>query len=292
LAGFGWLTRGTSLIYQHPKPLFGGAAVMLVACLLPSLITLPLQFHAIRGGTPLSPSMLLGIMAVSMLFGLLIVPLYAGYLQMIAAADRGLPVLSRDIFKPYRQGQALRLIGYGLAMVVSYVAMFGIVIAAVGRGVGSWYMQVMAAQASHQPPPTALPDGFGITMALFMLLSLFVMGFYAISLGQVALHRRSVFGSIGDGVIGAVKNLLPLLVVAVSAVLAWIAVAIVLVILLFLLALLAKLIGPWLLLVVIIPIYIALFLAIFAVMFGTMYYLWRDVCGDDTVPDMTAAIAA
>jgi len=27
-------------------------------------------------------------------------------------------------------------------------------------------------------------------------------------------------------------------------------------------------------------------------MFGTMYYLWRDVCGDDLVPDIAHAITA
>jgi hypothetical protein len=40
------------------------------------------------------------------------------------------------------------------------------------------------------------------------------------------------------------------------------------------------------------PLYIALFMGMFMVMFGTMYYLWRDVCGDDIVPDMAEAIAA
>lgn len=80
-------------------------------------------------------------------------------------------------------------------------------------------MQVLTAQASHLPPPTALPDGFGITIALFMLLGLLMTGFYAISLGQVALRQRGVFGAIGDGVFGVLKNLLPLLVFAVSLVL-------------------------------------------------------------------------
>ena len=292
LAGFGWLTQGFSASYRHPKPLLGGAAFLMLACLLPSLITLPLQFHAINAGTQPSVATFGWIMAISMLLGLLTVPLYAGYLQMIDAAERGLPARALDIFKPYRQGEALRLIGYGLAMIVVYVAMFGIIIAATGGGIASWYMQVLTAQASHQPPPTVLPDGFGITMALFMLLGLFMTAFYAISLGQVALRRRSVFGAIGDGMIGALKNLLPLLVFAVSSVLAWIVVAVALVIVLLLVTLLAKLISPWLVLVVIVPLYIALFLMMFAVMFGMMYHLWRDVCGDDTLSGMAPALTA
>jgi hypothetical protein len=292
LAGFGWLTQGFSVGLRHPKPLLGGAAFLMVACLLPSLITMPMQFHAMSAGTPLSPATFGWIMAFSTLLSLLTIPLYAGYLQVVDAAERGLPARARDIFNPYRQGGALRLIGYGLAMLVVYIGMFGIVIAVTGRGIASWYMQALTAQASHQPPPTALPDGFGITMALLMAVGLFMMGFYAISLGQVALRNRSVFGAVGDGMIGALKNLLPLLVFAVSSVLLWIVVAIVFVVAVLILSLLAKLISPWLIFVVIIPLYVALFLMMFTMMFGTMYHLWRDVCGDDIASGMTPALAA
>jgi len=291
LTGFGWLTRGISVGYRHPKPLLGGAAFLFLACLLPSLITLPMQFQSLHAGTQLSPATFVWIMAGSMLLGLLIVPLYAGYLQVVDAAERGLPARARDIFMPYRQGEALRLIGYGLAILVVYVAMFGIIIAASGGGIASWYMQVLTAQASHQPPP-ALPHGFGIAMALFMVLGLFMMGFYAISLGQVALRHRSVFGAIGDGMIGALKNLLPLLVFAVSAVLVWIVVAIAFALVAILLALLGKLVSTWLVFVLIIPLYIAIVLMMFAAMFGVMYHLWRDVCGEDIVTGMAPAIAA
>ena len=291
LAGFGWLARGISVGFRHPKPLFGGAAFLVLACLLPSLITMPMQFHTINAGTQLSPATFGLIMAVSVLVGLLIVPLYAGYLQVVDAAERGLPARARDIFMPYRQGEAWRLIGFGLAVMVVYIALFGIIVAATGGGIASWYMQVFTAQANHQPPPTALPDGFGITMALFLVLGVLMMGFYAISLGQVALRHRSVFGAIGDGMVGVLKNLLPLLVFAVSAILAWIAVGIVIALVALLLTLLGKLAGIWLL-VLIIPLYIAMLLIMFAVMFGMMYHLWRDVCGDDTVTGMAPALAA
>jgi hypothetical protein len=291
LAGFGWLNRGISVSYRHPKPLFGGAAFLLLAALLPSLITLPMQLHAINAGTPLSPATFGWATVGSMLLGLLLVPLYAGYLQVIDAAEHGRPARARDIFKPYRQGEALRVIGYGLALIVVYIAILAIVIAATGGGIVSWYMQVLTTQASHQPPP-ALPHGFGITIALFVVLGIFMMGFYAISLGQVALRQRSVFGAIGDGLIGALKNLLPLLVFAVSLVLAWIVAAIAIVIVAALLALIGKLVATWLVFVLIVPLYIAFLLMMFTVMFGVMYHLWRDVCGDDIVTGMALPIAA
>lgn len=292
LAGFGWLKRGISETFRHPKPLFGGAAFLVLACFLPSLITLPMQFHLMHPGAQPSPATFGLIMAGSMLFGLLIVPLYAGYLQMVDAAERGLPTRALDIFNPYRHGEAWRLIGYGLAVLVVYIALFGIIIATTGSGIASWYMQALTAQANHLPPPSALPDGFGMVMAMIIVLGLFMTGFYAISLGQVALRQRSVFGAIGDGMIGALKNLLPMLVLAVSVILVWIGVAIAIAIVAFLLTLLGKLVGAWLVLVLLVPLYVAMVLMMFAVMFGVMYHLWRDVCSDDSATGMAPPLAA
>jgi sensor histidine kinase YesM len=251
-----------------------------------------MQFSAAKAGVPLSPGTFGWIMAIPMLFSLLLMPLYAGYLQLVDAAERELPASASDIFKPYRQGEALRLIGYAVAVILLYVAISGLIIVATGGGLASWYMQAMIAQPNQQLPPPTLPPGFGISMILFMLFFLFLSGFYAISLGQVALNRRNAFGAIGDGVIGALKNMLPLLVFAVSALLGWIGVAIVLILLVGLLALIGKLVGTWLVVVLLIPVYIALVLVMFSAMFGVMYYLWRDVCSDDIVPDVAEAIAA
>jgi hypothetical protein len=291
-AGFGWLKKGFSVGFRHPKPLLGGAAFLVVACLLPALITLPMQLYATTAHTPPNPTSFLGIMAVSMLISLLLVPLYAGYLQLVDAAERGLPVRALDIFKPYRQGEALRLIGYGLAVAVVYVAIIGLIfVATTGGGTADWYTQALTAQANHQPPP-ALPNGFGFAIALFLGLWLLIMGFYAISLGQIALGRRNVFGAIGDGLVGALKNVLPLLVFGVSAILVAIGLAIAFAIVAVLLGLIGKLVSAWLVIVLLVPLYIALLLGMFMVMFGTMYYLWRDVCGDNFVPDMAEAIAA
>ncbi len=290
-AGFGWLTNGMRVGFDHPKPLFGGAALLVVACLLPSLITLPIQFFAMRDGTPPSAASSLAILAISVIVGLLIIPLYAGYLQLVDAAEREQAARAADIFGPYRRGEAWRLIGLGLASFAIYVAGIVAIVLAAGRGIVGWYAQALAAQASHQAPP-ALPGGFWATMALLMLFALWMMGYYAISLGQVALNRRSVLGAIGDGITGALKNVLPLLVFALCSVLAWIVVLIVFLIAGLLLALLAKLIGAWLMVAVSVLLYIALFLLMFTVMFGVMYHLWRDVCGDDAATAMPSPLAA
>lgn len=291
LAGFNWLARGFNVAFHHPKPLYGGAALALVACLLPTVLTMPLQFRASVPGTPPSPAAFGWIMAISMLLGLLVVPLYAGYLQIIDAADRGLPARALDVFRPYREGDALRLIGFGLAVIALYVLVFAIIVVVTGGDLVTWYMQVVEAQASHLPSP-ALPAGFGIAMALLALLWLFMMGFYAISLGQVSLNRRSVFGAIGDGASGALKNLLPLLMFALGTLFVFIGLMIVVMIVAFVLAFLAALVGAWLMVVVFVPLYFVMMLMLFAAMFGSIYYLWHDVCGHDVVPDATPMIDA
>lgn len=287
-AGFQWLIRGIYVGIRRPGTIYGGAAFLLLAGLSPMLVTLPMRLHAMRTGTPPSVASLLWNMVVSALIGLLIVPLYAGYLQVIDATERGLPVRARDVFKPYLQGEALRLIGYGLVFVVISVATTALIVTATGGGIAGWYLQLLGAQASHQPPP-ALPEGFAIAMALFAVLGLFMIGLHAIGLGQIALGRRRVFGAIGDGMIGALKNGLPLLVFAVCLVLAWIVLAIMLGVLAFPLVLAGKLIGAWLVLAVAIPIYIAIILVMYAAMFGVLYHLWRDVCGDEVATDLPSA---
>jgi hypothetical protein len=290
-AGFGWLNRGIGVGFRHPKPLFGGAVLLILIALIPVLIMLPMQFNALHSGTPLPPSALGWIWAISMLVNLAALPLYAGYLQVVDAAERELPARAGDVIKPYREGKALRLIGYGILVMVIYLAMFAIVLATTGAGFAHWYMEVLNAQANHQPPPTALPDGFWITFLLFTVIGLFVTGFYSIGLGQIALGNRSIFGAIGDGVMGALKNLLPLVMLAVGAFLLWIVIAICFAIVVFLLALIGQLVGPSLVFVLIIPFYIALFLTVFTAMFGVMYHLWRDVCGDDFVMGAAETVA-
>jgi hypothetical protein len=289
-AGFDWLQRAIVLGYHHPKPIFGGAAILLVIALLPSLILLPFQIHWKAAGTPPSPALFLSIMAISMVIGLLVIPLYAGYLQVIDAAERGLPARATGVFGPYRQGDALRLIGFGVALAIIYLLLMGIVVLAAGHGIVDWYMQVLASQTSPAAPPP-LPPGFGIAMALLTVMGLYMMGFYSVSLGQVALARRGVLDALGDGFLGALKNLLPLLVLAAGLVMAWIVVVVAVAIVVLVFALIGMLVGKWLVFAVIIPAYIAMVLVVFAAMFGVMYYLWRDVCGDDPASSAVQTIA-
>lgn len=293
LAGFDWLKRGCNVGAGNSRAVFGGSALWLLACLLPTLMQLPIQFEGWRAGAQLTPRMLALIWVASWLLGLLLIPTTVGYLRVIDASERDLPTRARDIFQPYRQGETWRLIGYGLAMLAVDVAVFGTVLVATGGGVFRWYQQLAIAQANHQTPVATLPSGFGATVVLLAVAGLFLLGVRAVALGQIALGRRSVVQAIGDGLSGAVKNVLPLLVFAFSLLVALIIFAIVVILLAGLLTLVGKLVGTWLVLLLVIPLYIAIMVGLGAALSGMMYYLWRDVCGsDDSMPAVAQSIAA
>lgn len=275
MAGFGWLKNAINLGHGNPKAVFGGAALVALLSLVPSLITLPIQM-AVGPGL----GMLAVVMGVSMLCGLLLVPLLAGYMRIVDAADRGLAANAMDVFAPYRSGEALRLIGFGLAMLLVYLLMFALIVAIAGGELVSWYGQLIAMQGKPEAMAvTALPAGFGRAVAAGTVLGLLVMGVYAISLGQVALGGRSVLHSVRDGFVGSFKNVLPLLVLALTGLLAGLVFLLGFGLFVFVVMLVGKLVGPWLVYALMVPLYIALMLVAFVVMFGVMYHLWRDVCG-------------
>jgi hypothetical protein len=289
MAGFRWLMNAINLGRNNPKAVFGAAALSMLLMLVPSLLTVPLQMTGTQ-----SAGRMAAVIAISMLFGLLLAPLYGGLLSIIDAAERGRPAKATDVFAPYRAGGgAVRMIGFALGMLVVYAAIVAIVLGVVGTGIIHWYTEVLAAQAAKSTTMPALPAGFGTAVALFAVFWLLVMGVYAVGFGQVALAGRSPLAALKDGFVGSSKNLLPLLMLVVGLFVAWIAVALAVIVLVGIAALLAKLVGAWVLFVVAVPVYIALILALYVVMFGVMYFMWRDVCGgSDMSAETVGAMAA
>lgn len=289
MAGFRWLMNAINLGRNNPKAVFGAAALSMVLMLVPSLLTVPLQMTGTQ-----SAGRMAAVIAISMLFGLLLAPLYGGLLSIIDAAERGRPARATDVFAPYRAGGgAVRMIGFALGMLVVYAAIVAIVLGVVGTGIIHWYTEVLAAQAAKSTTMPALPAGFGTAVALFAVFWLLVMGVYAVGFGQVALAGRSPLAALKDGFVGSIKNLLPLLMLVVGLFVAWIAVALAVIVLVGIAALLAKLVGAWVLFVVAVPVYIALILALYVVMFGVMYFMWRDICGgSDMSAETVGAMAA
>jgi len=290
MAGFRWLMDAINLGRNNPKAVFGAAALSLLIMLLPSVLTVPLQMGATPGGGRFFAGL-----AVSLVLGLLVIPLYGGMLSIIDAAERGLPTKATDVFAPYRHGGgAFRIIGFAICMLLVAVAGFAIIVGIAGMDIVHWYMQVLAAQGSKAAPEVVrqLPAGFGTAMALLALFWLLVIGVHAVGYGQVALGGRSPLVALKDGFVGSAKNLLPVLALVVGMIAAWIAIALVLLLVAGLATLLAKLVGMWVLVLVAVPVYVALILALYIVMFGVMYFMWRDICGGDTRAEIAPAIAA
>jgi hypothetical protein len=270
-AGIEWLKNAIGLVGRRPGALIGAGALMLVVAMVPSLVAMPLQMMA-----PGNMTIFFGTLALSTIGGLLLAPVTGGYLQVIDKVARDESVRVVDIFGLYRNGGAGRIIGLALVMMIVFLAVFAIVVAAVGTGVWQWYL-AMATQ-SQNVVGAELPKGIFTVFALCGVLGMFAGGVSALAYGQVSLADRSIFGALGDGFAGTLKNVVALVVLLVASVVLGILAAIVIGICFALLALLAKLVGAWLM-VLAIPLYLALLLSLYPLMFGVMYYFWRDVCG-------------
>jgi hypothetical protein len=136
-------------------------------------------------------------------------------------------------------------------------------------------------QATPDPTP---PEGFGLVFATMMVLGLFFYALQAIGLGQIALRGRGVLEAFGDGMAGALRNVLPLLLFGAVMVLAGIAMVLVFSVAAAVLALLGDTAGAWVALLLGLPLYLAFLLALLVVVFGVMYFLWRDIAGGGDLP--------
>ncbi len=293
-AGWRWLMQGINLGRNNPKAIFGGAALLLASVLVLAIglsLLVGLLQVALKPG--FGGSMALGLLLMVPIL-LVMAGLMVGYLRLIDAVEGDRPANATDVFSAFGDlPTSLRAILFVLLLtIVQNALVFGL-IALLAADVGSWYMQNLQASmaGAGQPPMTALPNGFGIAFAVVLLISLFGYAVQAIGLGQIALRRRSVAGAFADGVGGAAKNLLPLLVLVLLTIAAGLVLALLAFLLVMLIGVLAKIAGVWLGIVLGVPLYIVTILVVYVVMFGVMYSLWRDVCGEEAAPRNDAVIA-
>ena len=286
-AGIGWLRQAVNLGRNNPKAVFGGAALLLVAVLLLAVglsMLVGLLQAALKPGPGGSMALALVIMVPILL---LLAALMVSYLRLIDAVENGRAARASDVFGAFRDtGTSVRAIGFVVLLTVVQNVLIFALIGVFAKGVGNWYLENMQASMSGatQAPMTSLPDGFGIAFVVMLVISLFGYAVQAIGLGQIALRRSSVGSALVDGVSGAAKNLLPLLVLAVVVVGAGIVLVMVAALVAMLVGVLAKIAGVWLAVVLGVPLYLAALVAMYVVMFGVMYSLWRDVIGDGETP--------
>lgn len=272
-AGWSWLVSGFTALHRHPGAVLGAAALMLLCATLPAAIQFVAQPYGVR-----AMLVAMGIMAI--VTGLLYPVLYGGYMRLFDAIRHDRPANAWILFDAFRPGRGgARLVLFGVCMLVTYVVFFAIVLTTIGHAVAPWYVDLLAQQA-HGAPPTALhalPPGFGGVFALLSVFFLFYSAALAIGTGQVALRARSAWAGFTDGVAGAFKNVLPLVVLTICGLLAMLVAIVALAIIVTVFALLGHLVGAVFGLLLGALLYIAFLLALLAVIMGVNYAVWHDV---------------
>ena len=286
-AGIEWLKQAFNLGRSNPQAIFGGAALLL-ATLGAGAIGLSLVLVLLSTALDADPT---ASLAVSLVVGLGIAMLMAammvGYLRLLNAVEQGRPAGAGDVFAGFTDLPASgRAIGFMLLLTVAqYVLVIGLV-SMFAHEFGAWYIDSLKASMAGQAaePMTALPQGFGTAFVLMAAIGLFAYAVQAVGLGQIANGGAGIRGALADGVAGAAKNLLPLLVFLLVLLVAGLVLMLVVGLLAAIVGVIANLVGAWLLLVVGIPLYLGFLLAMFVVMFGVMYFVWRDICGEGEAP--------
>lgn len=290
-AGWSWLKRAINLGSHNPKAIFGAAGLLLAVGLVPTLLQILVQ----NGLGMTDAGAMTALIGFSVVYSVLVMPpMIGGFLRIIHATESGAATRATaifDVFKP--GGGAPRIIALIVLLLLLVVVLFGIVGAAFGTEFMAQLAAVVTAMQSATPgtPPALppLPDGVGILVAVMVLLGLFFNGVYAISVGQVVLTTRGIGGALGDGLVGTLKNLLPLLVLLLIAVLLGFAFLLALGLIVALLAFVGGLVHPVLGVALAAPAYLIGLLLLYVIMFGVMYFMWRDICGDAAVASAPVA---
>ncbi|KAB8198480.1 hypothetical protein FKV24_001855 [Lysobacter maris] len=282
LAGLSWLVRGINLGYRNARATFGAAAIVMMLSLVPNLLQVLAQSLFQPGG---SGSTIIAALT-TVLSIVILSPAIGGYLRLIDACEHGRPAHASDILQPFaRGGGAFQLIGFGMLMTLACVAIAAVVIAPFGNGLDEWYEQIVdLSRQGGQIDPDKVPEppeGLAQLLGIGSVVGVILSGIYAIGFGQVALGHVGVGAAIRDGVIGTLKNLLPMGLLAIAT---FFGSMLLLLVLAAVIGPIAAAIHPSLLFVLMVPPYLALLLALHVVMFGVMYHFWRDVCGDGTPP--------
>lgn len=273
-AGWNWLVGSCNMLRRRPGKLLGAAALVGLCLFIPSV----LQLLARPRGYAIPIVLGAGALLSSVLYPLLI----GGFMRLLHTVNDGGDARVAQVFDLFRPGRGgSRMVLFGLCMLLAYVVFLALILAAVGHTVVPWYLDLISRQSSGLPMTglPALPAGFGPTLALVSVFFLFYGGAVAIGTGQVALGGQPPLAAFRDGITGAFKNVLPLVVLVICGVVALLVFAIVVGILIVILLALAHFVSNALGLALAGIVYFGMLLLIVAFTLGINYSIWRDVAG-------------
>jgi len=283
-AGWRWLMGAINLGSRNAGAIFGAAALMLVAGLVPSILQAVGQ--AIGGSQALAVFILLLVVGYWLF---VMMPLGAGFYRLIHTTETGGSARATSIFEVFGdRALVLRMAGLGLVlMLLAFIV--GLVMSLfLGQdfvaGLAAW-LQAMESMDPENPVLPAAPAGLGLFVALMLLFGIFFSGVYMLAFGQAALGGRRVAAALTDGVVGTFRNVLPLALLTVLVMVLGGVLMVVFLLVAGLLMVVGSLVSPVFGLVLMLPVYLGLLLLVYVVAYGVGYFMWRDVCsGQDAAP--------
>ena len=284
-AGWRWLMGAINLGSRNAGAIFGAAALMLVAGLVPSIL------QAVGQAISTSPVLALAILVVVVGYWLFVMmPLGAGFYRLIHATETGQTARATSIFEVFRDtSMVLRMAGLGLGVMLLAFIIGLLMSLFLGQdfvaGLAAW-MQALETMDQQNPVLPPAPDKLGLFVALALLFGIFFSGVYMLAFGQAALGGQKVSAALKDGFVGTFKNVLPLVLLSLLGLVLGGVVLVVFLLVAGLLMVVGSLVSPMLGLVLMLPVYLGLLLLLYVVAYGVGYFMWRDVCGGQEVtPD-------
>jgi hypothetical protein len=285
--GLRWFKQALDLGARNPKAVFG-AALLLIAALygLAMLIALPAAWLVGGGGAarPDLARMLLLAVPLFLLLMLLLPVLLGGLMHVIREAEAGRPVRARDLFAPFRQGRAPRLMLLGVVQ-IGLALLAGVVVVALA-GADYWqdYLAAMRGAMSGSVPVMPQPNHPGLLMLVQLLFNYFSYAIMLLSVPLLLFTGSTLLEAIQASALAALRNvgayLLAMLLFLVGVVVA----AVVVALLSGLLGVVGSLVHEALGAVLMLLVFIGFGAALLVVLVGGSYLAWRDTFGDAAAP--------
>lgn len=287
-AGWRWLMAAVNLGGSNPKAIFGGAALLMAIVFAAAIVLSILLTMVMRGGATGAGAQLISSLVVTLPLLALMAALMVGYLRLIDAVEGGRPASATQVFAGFTdRGAWMRAMAVLVVLALVQYLLMAAGVMLVAPEAGQWYLDNLGATAPVSPEQMAeVPPGFGRMLAVAVVVGTLTYAAQALALGQVALRARGVGGALGDGAAGAVRNVLPLVVLMLLGLVAMLVIGLVVGLLAMLFASLAGGSGIAMVIAVAIglPVYLLLVLVMIVVSLGVMYAMWRDICGDGAAP--------
>lgn len=293
---FRWLMKAVDVGRRNPRALFGGFAILLVISLVPTVVQMVLQ--ALLAD---SPTLMWSLYALVVLAGLLAMPPLTGAaIRLLHDCETGQPASALDVFNGYRDSAfAVRMVLTSLLLFAFYLVVMGVLFALMPAK----EMIIEVFTRSMAVPPGGQPDltGLDFDPASLPWLFLWMVGTAAVlftamhvqllATTHAALSGQGPMHALVSGLLGTLKNVLPLTGFTLAMLAIGFVAALLLALVLGLVAVVLTLVSPVLAGAVLVPAYLVAVLMMLVVLYGFYYHAWREIFGE-TAADPMDAIAA